>query len=1020
MKLIIKIFSSLITTAVLLLLYAIFAAVATFIENDFGTSASKYLVYNSWYFNILHILLVSNMIVVFFEHKMYEIKKLTIFIFHFAFIIIILGASITRFISYEGVMHIREGQTSNSILTYTTHIEIEISKDSLLYKSNIPVNFNKFSGNNFNKQIKFDNREFNFELINYVPNAVENIISETEGIPIVLFSYFQDKIRKDFIIKYGESKVVDGQKFTFGLMPLNDAFNIDLINDTLFFISGVDVIISDMIKDTLKSEEKAKLLERKIYNWGNNTLILKKLYPHARTSLYSSKEKTLSALIFNINSQNKNKELIVYGDGAYKSESKQINIDNYNISVYYGAKEIELPFSLTLNDFVLKRYPGSSSPAAYESFVQLTDTSTLINKEHKIFMNNVLEYGGYRFFQSSFDNDEHGTVLSVNHDYWGTTFTYLGYFLLTFGMVLSIFNKNSRFKFLAQKIKKIDMNKNLLIVVALFFSFQSGLNAQEIVKYPIIEKSHAEKFGNLLIQDRGGRMKPVNTFTNELLRKLTRRSNFNNLNSDQVYLSMLLKPEIWATVPLIKIKHPELLKRFKNDNGLVSISEMFDRKGNYVIKMDVNKAYEKGAGKQDMYDKEIIKLDERVNILYSALSGNMLNIFPDKEDENNKWYNINNIKHDSVTIHTIYNQYVRELNCAANNDSLKKADLALQKIFDYQKQNGHRVYIDENKIKAEVFYNNAAIFRHLFEFYFIIGLFYIVYLILIIVFPKLSFKFIDIPVRFSIYIAFIFQTFGLALRWYISGHAPWSNGYESMIYISWVTLLAGVVFSNKNRIALAATSVLAGIVLLIAHLSWIDPEITNLVPVLNSYWLTIHVAVIIASYGFLGLGAILGFVNLILMVIKTKENYKRIDGNIEQLSDINEMSLILGLYLLAIGTFLGGIWANESWGRYWGWDPKETWALITVVIYSIVVHLRFIPKLKGIFTFNFLSIISFGAVIMTYFGVNYYLSGLHSYASGDPVPIPSSVYYTLIVILIISNIAYIRNKKIFEIGIENT
>jgi len=1013
MKQIINTFSSLKITVILLLMYAIFSGVATFIENDFGTQVSKQLVYNAWYFNILHLLLVTNMTFVFIKFKMYKLNKLTIFIFHFSFIIIIAGAGITRFISYEGVMHIRKGQTSNKILTYTTQVNIEISNDSLMKIVKLPVNFNNISDNELNEKIEFDNKEFNFTLKHFVPNAVENIITETEGSPIALFSYFKNNEKKDFVIKYGESKIIENQKFTFGVKPVIDAFNIEFFNDTLFFFSDNKIIYQDMGDTTVNfiEQEKSQLVENRIYNWNNNTLILKKLYPHAKTSLHSSQNKSLSALVFNINKENTNKELIVFGDGGYKGQAKQLLLDDYKINVSYGSKEIKLPFSLTLDNFVLKRYPGSSSPAAYESFVTLIDENKSVNKQHKIYMNNVLEYDGYRFFQSSFDKDELGTVLSVNHDAWGTLLTYIGYFLLTIGMFLSLITKKSRFRFLKEQINKISPNKTLLIVIPLFFALQTNLKAQEVGKIPIIDKSHAKKFGNLVVQDRAGRMKPVNTFTNELLRKLTRRSSFRGLNSDQVYLSIMLKPEVWATVPLIKVKHPELLKRFKNEDGLIAIREMFTNTGKYVISEDVNKAYEKGSGKQGMYDKAIIKLDERVNILYAALSGDMLNVFPDKTDKNDKWHNINDVKHDSTKIKFLYNEYIKAIKCLSEKDSLQKADIALQKIVDYQKENGSEVYINETKIKAEVFYNKSAIFRHLFEFFFIIGMFYISYLIAIIIFPKLNFKFIDIPVRVLIYIAFAIQTFGIGLRWYISGHAPWSNGYESMIYISWVTLLAGIVFSNKNKIALAATTVLSGIVLLIAHLSWIDPEITTLVPVLNSYWLTIHVAVIIASYGFFGLSAILGFVNLILMIIKSENNYQRIDGNIKQLSYINEMGLIVGLYLLTIGTFLGGVWANESWGRYWGWDPKETWALITVVVYAVVLHLRFIPSLKGVFTLNFLSLISFATVIMTYLGVNYYLSGLHSYAGGDPVPIPVSVYYTLFVVAVVSGFAFYKNKK---------
>ena len=244
-----------------------------------------------------------------------------------------------------------------------------------------------------------------------------------------------------------------------------------------------------------------------------------------------------------------------------------------------------------------------------------------------------------------------------------------------------------------------------------------------------------------------------------------------------------------------------------------------------------------------------------------------------------------------------------------------------------------------------------------------------------------------------------------------------SNGYESMIFISWVTLLAGFIFSRKSAFALSATAVLGSMTLMVAHLSFMDPEITNLVPVLKSYWLTLHVSVITGSYGFLGLGAILGLINLILLALSNRRSLERIGNTIEELTVINFKTLTLGLYLLTIGTFLGAVWANESWGRYWGWDPKETWSLITVIIYSLVTHSRMIPGLKDIYSFNVLSLFAFSTVLMTYFGVNYYLSGLHSYASGDPVPVPSFVYIALIILAAISFLAYSRYnswKKIAE------
>jgi cytochrome c-type biogenesis protein CcsB len=238
-----------------------------------------------------------------------------------------------------------------------------------------------------------------------------------------------------------------------------------------------------------------------------------------------------------------------------------------------------------------------------------------------------------------------------------------------------------------------------------------------------------------------------------------------------------------------------------------------------------------------------------------------------------------------------------------------------------------------------------------------------------------------------------------------------SNGYESLIFISWVTLLAGFIFSRLSPFALSATAVLGSMILMVAHLSFMDPEITNLVPVLKSYLLTIHVSVITGSYGFLGLGAILGLINLILLIFSNKNNIDRISSTIDELTVINYRTLTLGIYFLTIGTFLGAIWANESWGRYWGWDPKETWSLITIVIYSIVIHSRNIPGLKDIFTFNLLSMLALSSVLMTYFGVNYYLSGLHSYASGDPVPVPSFVYIAVVLLAAVSFIAYLKYDR---------
>jgi cytochrome c-type biogenesis protein CcsB len=305
-------------------------------------------------------------------------------------------------------------------------------------------------------------------------------------------------------------------------------------------------------------------------------------------------------------------------------------------------------------------------------------------------------------------------------------------------------------------------------------------------------------------------------------------------------------------------------------------------------------------------------------------------------------------------------------------------------------------------------YYKLNIFEKLFPFYASVGLVMLIGLITSVIRGRKERSLILKVLGWLLFAGFLFHTLGLGLRWYIAGHAPMSNGYESMIFISWVTLLAGFIFSHKSAFALSATAVLASMTLMVAHLSFMDPEITNLMPVLKSYWLTLHVSVITGSYGFLGLGAILGFITLILLSLSNESNRERISITIDELTVINYKTLTLGLYFLTIGTFLGAIWANESWGRYWGWDPKETWSLITIIMYSIVIHSRLIPGMKDIFTFNLISVFAFSGVLMTYFGVNYYLSGMHSYASGDPVPVPSFVYIAVILLAALSFLAYTR------------
>jgi len=416
-------------------------------------------------------------------------------------------------------------------------------------------------------------------------------------------------------------------------------------------------------------------------------------------------------------------------------------------------------------------------------------------------------------------------------------------------------------------------------------------------------------------------------------------------------------------------------------------------------------------------EKALLKIDERINISYMVYSGTIFRIFPRPNDPSHRWENaitaIQNFNSEtSSEVRDLLLNYFQSVDHALKNGNWKNADKAVQAIKNFQNKYGKDVLINQTRIEAEIIYNKLEIFKNLLPYTFLIG-----FILLIVGFVQIikdiQFKKTVLIFKSLIFVIFTVFTAGMILRWYVSGHAPWSDAYESLLYIGWATLLAGLIFSRKSPLVLASTTILAGIILFVAHLNWLDPQITNLVPVLKSYWLTIHVSLITASYGFLGLGAVIGFIVLILFALKNKKNSERFEKRIIELNIINEMNLLAGLVLLTIGNFLGGIWANESWGRYWGWDPKETWALVTILVYSAIIHIKYISKAQTHYNFALLSILGLSSVIMTYFGVNFYLSGMHSYAQGDPVPIPGFVYYTILTIVITAALAY-RNRKMSQ------
>ena len=486
-------------------------------------------------------------------------------------------------------------------------------------------------------------------------------------------------------------------------------------------------------------------------------------------------------------------------------------------------------------------------------------------------------------------------------------------------------------------------------------------------------------------------------------------------------------PAFWYDVPIIylALKKADTIRNIiglDKSKKYATLSHFFDNNGRYKLAPYLQEAY--STQSPTAIQKEFREADQRVNLLYSAIEGSSLRIFPVPDDENNKWissqeYKTGNYKiQDSLYgnfINTGFKAYLYLLNKDKSSGNFAESDKLLEAIKQTQNKFGSAVMISDDKINAEVLYNKYDIFKKLFSWYMYAGT--LMFILIIIQIFKSKSKAIDVSVkvfRYIILVLFVLHTAGLITRWYVSGHVPWSDAYESMIYVAWATMLFGLVFGRKSDLTLASTAFVTSMILMIAHWNWMDPAIANLQPVLDSYWLMIHVSIIVASYGPFTLGMILGLVSLLLMVFTNKDNRVKMKLNIKELTIINEMSLTVGLVMLTIGNFLGGMWANESWGRYWGWDPKETWALISIMVYAFVIHMRLVPGLRGRFGFNFASIVAYSSIIFTYFGVNFYLSGLHSYQSGQQIASINIIIISVVIIALIGFIAYRKYVKFYR------
>jgi cytochrome c-type biogenesis protein CcsB len=1039
-------------TAVLFIVFAAAMVTGTFLDAGQETSPTAYtrnLIYNAWWFEAIMGIFVINFLGNIVKFRLYKKEKWSTLILHLSFIFILIGAFITRYVSFEGMMAIREGATENTFLSQKTYVTAYIDGDYVIdgVPQRLPiekeVDFSDRLDNDFKIETKYNQQPVTIELEKFIRGAEEDIIPNENGESYLKVVESGGDGPHNHFLKVGEVASIHNVLFALN-KPTDGAINITYTNEALTIKSpfeGEYLTMATMTQGTLVKDSLQPLMLRSRYIIGDMQMVFPKPVVKGvfdvvqKAQILKNDE---DGAVFKITANGETKRVGVLGGKGMDNSFKQLQVGGLDFALKYGSKEIALPFQIKLNDFEAERYPGTENGySAYSSEVTVIDEKEG-SYDYKIFMNNILDHGGYRFFQSSFHPDEKGTILSVNHDYWGSLITYIGYFLLYFGLMAILFVKGSRFGDLKQQLEKVKAKKAKLLMVLFLGLGLNGFSQQNsqhdghintrtpktfvdsVLRANITPKEHAEKFGHMVIQDLSGRMMPVNTYASEMLRKLSKSDTYEDFDANQVFLSMQESPMLWYNVPVIylALKKGDSIRHIigvDKTEKYVTLSDFFTEKGEYKLSPYLDDAYK--TNQPNGYQTQFKETDQRVTLLYNTLEGMPLKIFPVPNDENNKWISNYEFKRDETIkisdslyanfINNGFNAYLYMLNTAKQNGDFTEANKFLDAFKKTQQRYGASVMLSDKKINTEVLYNKYDIFKKLFSWYLYAGTF--LFIVLIIQIFKDKNKILKIAanvLKVIIVVLFLLHTAGLIVRWYISGHAPWSDAYESMIYVAWATMFFGLAFGRKSELTIAATAFVTAMLLMIAHWNWMDPAIANLQPVLNSYWLMIHVAVIVASYGPFTLGMILGVVSLLLMIFTTEKNKLKMDLNIKELTIINEMALTVGLVMLTIGNFLGGMWANESWGRYWGWDPKETWALISIMMYAFVIHMRLIPGLRGSWWYNLSSIIVFSFIIFTYFGVNFYLSGLHSYQSGQQIASFNAIAIAVGLVAILGFFAY--------------
>ena len=643
-----------------------------------------------------------------------------------------------------------------------------------------------------------------------------------------------------------------------------------------------------------------------------------------------------------------------------------------------GMKEEKLPFSLCLQKFEAKMHDGTNAVADYSSKFTVIDGDD--KSEGEVSMNNIYSHRSYRLYQSSYDEDGKGSVLAINADPYGIPVTYTGYALLFISLVWMLFDPKGGYR----KQLKSPLLKKGALITALILSMGNiqTLHAESAtgnLQNAVLPKETAEKFGELHILY-NDRICPVQTFALDFCKKIYGARSYQGLTAEQVLSGWVFYGNSWANEPFIKIKSGEM-KTAMNLPDYASLNTFFNREmGGYTIGQYVQEYYN---GQQDKFHQQAADIDGKIQIIMELREGISLKVLPYTFTKNVKatkdhsfikagtttWFSpVDKLPQAVEHQHALYIKNVFSLlNGDVKAGNTSRVNEFFVKMKKYQEVSSGNSLPTATQYKAERINNAFPFATILFMANLTLGfiaLFYTIYRMM----KKREIKVLNIALPILLGISFLALTFGLALRWIISGNIPMSNGYESMLTVAWFVMLISILMQLRIRIVMVFGFLISGFFLLVSHINQMDPAIGQMMPVLNSPLLSIHVSIIMMSYALLSLTFICGIMGICL----------RSHG--EELQALSRIFLYPALTTMGFGIFIGAIWANVSWGNYWSWDSKETWALITFMIYAVVVHTQSLPVFRKPLVYHIYITLAFLSIAMTYFGVNYFLTGMHSYA----------------------------------------